>query len=262
MAGADHKGDSPIIVKKVVKGGHGHHGGAWKVAYADFVTAMMALFIVLWIMSQGNEVREKVAEYFKNPIGIAVGKGASVIEGNKPSVTDPKLLSEKQQKEMEEKKLEQMSEAIEEKLKETPEFSQLSSFVHMEMTDEGLRIELIDSSKVNDIFFEIGTAKLNSRAMHLIGMVGEQLQKLPNGIVVEGHTDARPFSNSMQGYSNYELSADRANSARRALYSGGLSDTHIQEIRGYADKKLKNPKDPNDLVNRRISIIVKYPGAK
>ncbi len=262
MAGADHKGDSPIIIKKVVKGGHGGHGGAWKVAYADFVTAMMALFIVLWIMSQGNEVREKVAEYFKNPVGIAVGKGDRVIEGNKTSVTDPKLLNEKQAQEIEQEKLKQMSAKIEEKLKETPEFQQLTSFVHMEMTDEGLRIELIDSSKTNDIFFEIGTARLNNKAMHLIGMVGEQLAKMPNGIMVEGHTDARPFSNSMQGYSNYELSADRANSARRALYAGGLPDSHVQGIRGYADKKLKNPSDPYDLVNRRISIIVKYPGAK
>jgi chemotaxis protein MotB len=262
MAGGDGKGDAPIIIRKGKKGHGDAHGGAWKVAYADFVTAMMALFIVLWIMSQGNEVREKVAEYFKNPIGIAVGKGASVIDGNKPSITDAKILDDKRTKEMEQEKLKEMSQQIEEKMKDSPEFKDLSSLVQLEMTDEGLRIELIDSSKATDYFFEIGTAKLNAKAQKLLEMVGEQLQKLPNGIVVEGHTDARPFPNGKQGYSNYELSADRANSARRALYSGGLSDTRIQEIRGYADKKLKNPANPYDLVNRRISIIVKYPGAK
>lgn len=258
----DGKGDAPIIIKKGKKGHGGHHGGAWKVAYADFVTAMMALFIVLWIMSQGNEVREKVAEYFKNPIGIAVGKGASVIEGNKANITDPKIVDDKRAKEIEQQKLKEMSQQIEKELQESPEFKELSSFVQMEMTDEGLRIELIDSSKANDYFFEIGTARLNQKAQKLLEMVGGQLEKLPNNIAIEGHTDARPFPNWKQGYSNYELSADRANSARRALYSGGLSDAHIQEIRGYADKKLKNPSNPNDLVNRRISIIVKYPGAK
>ncbi len=261
MAG-DLKGDSPIIVKKIKKGGHGAHGGAWKVAYADFVTAMMALFIVLWIMSQGNEVREKVAEYFKNPIGIAVGKGSSVIEGNKDKIADPKIIDDKRAKEEEQKKLEKMSAQIEEKIKETPEFKEISSFVHMEMTDEGLRIELLDSSKANDIFFEIGTAKLNAKAQHLLIAVGAELGKLNNGMVVEGHTDARPFPHGVQGYTNYELSADRANSARRAICLGGTKDEQIKEIRGYADKKLKNIKDPYDLVNRRISIIVKYPGAK
>lgn len=259
---AEGKGDAPIIIKKGKKGHEGGHGGAWKVAYADFVTAMMALFIVLWIMSQGNEVREKVAEYFKNPVGIAVGKGASVIEGNKPQITDPKILDDKHAKEVEQEKLKEMGKQIEEKLKDSPEFKELSGLVQLEMTEEGLRIELIDSSKATDYFFEIGTARLNAKAQKLLEMVGGQLEKMPNGIVVEGHTDARPFPNGKNGYSNYELSADRANSARRALYSGGLTDTHIQEIRGYADKKLKNAANPFDLVNRRISIIVKYPGAK
>ncbi len=255
--------DAPIIIKKIKKGGHGHHGGAWKVAYADFVTAMMALFIVLWIMAQGKEVQDSVAKYFKNPMGL--GQGPKIIEGNKAIVSDPNLIEEVraiEEKEAAEKKLKEMSDEIKKELEQTPEFEQIASFVKMEMTNEGLRIELLDSSKINDIFFEIGTAKLNLKAQHLLEKIGAELSKMPNGIVIEGHTDARPFSNGGQGYTNYELSADRANGARRALQYGGLAETQIREIRGYADKKLKNPSDPNDLVNRRISIIVKYPGAK
>ncbi len=252
--------ETPIIVKKIKKGGHGHHGGAWKVAYADFVTAMMALFIVLWIMAQGKEVQDSVAKYFQNPLGL--GQGPTVMPGNKTVVADPKLFDDNKLKEEAAKKMKEMSEEIEKEITQTPEFKEIASFVKMEMTDEGLRIEMIDSSKVSDVFFEIGTAKLNLKARHLLEKIGSELAKIPNGVVVEGHTDARPFVNAGQGYTNYDLSADRANCARQAMQHGGLSEIQILEIRGYADKKLKNKNDPNDLVNRRISIIVKLPSAK
>ena len=222
---------------------------------------MMALFIVLWIMSQGNEVREKVAEYFKNPIGIAVGKGNLVVEGKTALVKEPLMTEDKRiQEEIEKEKLKKMEEKIIEKMQESPEFKEVAQFVQMQMTDEGLRIELMESA--NDVFFEIGTSKLNNKATQLLRMIGEQLAKLDNKIVIEGHTDARPYQNGVTGYTNYELSTDRANSARRALSVGGLLEKQINEIRGYADKKLKNPADPYDLVNRRISILVKNSGAK
>lgn len=258
------KSEAPIIIKKG-KHGHGHHGGAWKVAYADFVTAMMALFIVLWIMSQGNEVREKVAQYFKNPIGFASGKGIGITEGKEkvvPNVVDDKRQPENTalEKEAEKEKLKQMSEEIVEELKNSAEFKDIAQFVEMTITEEGLRLELVESS--NDVFFEIGTSRLNTKAQQLLKLIGNEFSRQQNKIVIEGHTDARPFQNGGVGYTNYELSADRANAARRAMQAGGLADGQIAEIRGYADKKLKNPNDPFDLVNRRISIVVKYPGAQ
>ncbi len=253
------KNETPIIIKKVNKGGHGHHGGAWKVAYADFVTAMMALFIVLWIMSQGNEVRKEVAEYFRNPISVAYGKGASIIEGKGKDIADSKMLK-KQMQEMEEQKLRQMGEEIVRQMKEDPEFQEMLANVEVQIVDEGLKIELLEGGR--DVFFDIGTANLKPKAKNLLQKIGAQLDKLNNQIVIEGHTDARPYMNEGTGYSNYDLSSDRANSARKALVSGGLTESRVYEIRGYADKKLKNPNDPFDLVNRRVSIIVKYIGGK
>lgn len=263
MAGEGGKSDAPIIIKKGKKGHGGHHGGAWKVAYADFVTAMMALFIVLWILSQGNEVREQVANYFKDPISFGTGQGVGVVGGKEKMVPGIKTDGETDEKirlEQEKIKLEKASAEIIEDIKQNPEFAEVAKFVTMEITPEGLRIELLESS--NEVFFEIGTSHLNLKALNLLKAMGEQFGKLNNKVVIEGHTDAHPFQNGSTGYTNYELSADRANSARRALQAGGLQEANITEIRGYADKKLKNPSDPFDLVNRRISIIVKYPGAQ
>lgn len=262
-------GETPIIIKKKVVGGHGHHGGAWKVAYADFVTAMMALFIVLWIMSQGNEVKEKVAEYFKNPIGFAMGKGIAIVDGKKDFV-DTKLPSEPkpekspqeiaEMKEVEKKKLEEMAKDIQSQLEKDQEFQQIMNQIQVQIVDEGLLIELLESFQ--DGFFEVGTSQLNQKALHLLMKIGTELSKLPNKVVVEGHTDSRPFPNNGSGYTNFDLSADRANSARRALFLGGLPETSILQVRGNADTQLKNPQDPNDVVNRRISIIVKYKDIK
>jgi chemotaxis protein MotB len=252
MADQDNK---PIIIKKVIEDGHGHHGGAWKVAYADFVTAMMALFIVLWILGQDDSVKANIAHYFNDPIGFAEGKGASMIDGKGNKIIAPKILTDLDQKEIERQRLEQMGENLMSNLM-NQDFQNLIDQIETEITDEGLRIEIMESS--NDAFFEVGTASLKKTARNMLTIIGKQVAQLKNKVVVEGHTDSRPFSNGLQGYSNYELSADRANSARRVLIESGLEPNQIEEIRGYADNKLKNSEDPYDVVNRRISIIVKF----
>ena len=247
--------DQPIIIKKIVQGGHGHHGGAWKVAYADFVTAMMALFIVLWILGQDDSVKENIQHYFNDPIGFAGGKGPSPIDGPGNKIIAPKILTDLEQKNIERQRLEEMGEKLINNLKEN-DFKELVDNIDIEVTDEGLRIEIMESN--NDAFFEVGTASLKASAKKILTTIGKQMTTLKNKIVVEGHTDSRPFPNGPNGYSNYELSADRANSARRVLIESGLVSNQIDEIRGYADNRLRDPKNPFDLVNRRISIIVKF----
>jgi chemotaxis protein MotB len=263
---AEDSGSSPIIIKKIKKGGEGHHGGAWKVAYADFVTAMMALFIVLWILGQSQDVKDAVAGYFNDPVGFS-SKGKDVLNGKKGAIIDVGKGMNNSQQEMDEKafrekekgELDKMGEKIAQEITDTPELADLKDQIDIQLVDEGLRIEITES--VDDVFFEVGTSQLKPKAVEILKKIGCKLAGMPNKVIVEGHTDARPYGVGNQvGYTNYELSADRANSARRALAMGGLTDTHFDQVRGYADKRLKDPEHPFDVVNRRISIIVKYTG--
>ncbi len=244
--------NTPIIVKKIKKGG-GHHGGAWKVAYADFVTAMMALFIVLWVLSQDDATKEAVSRYFKDPIGFSA-LGKNILPGV-AQVGDPEGSAEAQ-RELEKEKLKNMGDKILSEMSNNPEFKEMKDQIEIEFVDEGMRIEIIDSAE--DIFFEIGTATLKPSAQVLLRKMGDQFAILPNMIIVEGHTDARPFLSKGAAYSNFALSSERANAARQALVSGQLTEIHIEEVRGYADRKLRDKADPYSVVNRRISIIVKY----
>lgn len=254
---ADGGDNNPIIIKKGKRKSEGGHGGAWKVAYADFVTAMMALFIVLWILGQSEEVKEAVAGYFNNPTGVGVGRGPTVIDGGGMTKISPEIMSDMQMKEIERKRLEQMGEEMLDELSRSSDFEDIMDQIEVEIIDEGLRIEIMESS--DDVFFEVGTASMNKRAEHLVELIGKEISKLNNKIVIEGHTDSRPFPGAEHGgYSNYELSADRANAARRALIYGGVKEDQIEEIRGYADNRLRNNDNAFDVVNRRISIIVKY----
>jgi chemotaxis protein MotB len=247
---------NPIIIKKKKGHGDGHHGGAWKVAYADFVTAMMALFIVLWVLGQDDAVKESVAKYFKDPIGLS-DKGKSVLEGNSSEVLSIDLQKEVMQRETEKQELKKMGDQILSELSEDPTFADITDQIKIEIIDEGLRIEIIDSAE--DIFFEIGTANLKPETIKLLKSIGDHIAKLPNKIVVEGHTDSRPYNTIKEaGYTNFELSADRANSARRALLQSILDANQIDEIRGYADRRLRDKNDPFNNINRRISIIVKF----
>jgi chemotaxis protein MotB len=248
-------GENITIVKKVKKVDGGHHGGAWKVAYADFVTAMMALFIVLWVLAQSEEVQKQVSNYFKDPTGYTP-YGKNVIVGAKGNSVPIKNLEGKRTKETQKEKFEEMKKKIKSQLSGNKAYLNISDHIQFEIVNEGMRIELLESA--DNIFFGIGSSELNSTAQKLISDIGEQLAVLPNNIVVEGHTDSRPFVSGDKNYTNYELSTDRANSARRALLTGGIDIKKIDEIRGYADKRLRDPDNPYSLVNRRISIIIKY----
>lgn len=240
---------APIIVVKKKGGGHGHHGGAWKVAYADFVTAMMALFIVLWLLSSSEKVKKAVGGYFQDPSGngnLAGSNMAGVGESINLSKDDMSKLKER----------------IEDAMKQLPKFEQLQKNVQITVTGEGLRIELLENEK--GLFFSSGSANISPEGKEIVEMLGAQLGALPNSILIEGHTDAKPYS-SDQGYSNWELSADRANTARRILQQTGVKAEKIEQIRGFAAQHLRNPEDPFDARNRRISVLVKYvsppPGA-
>jgi chemotaxis protein MotB len=241
--------ETPIIVIKKVVGHAAHHGGAWKVAYADFVTAMMALFIVLWIIGQSSKVKENVAAYFKDP-------GAFENSGTKPlggGIIDIQQMMKKQAEE-EKKKLEATGDTIMKSLSKEQGLAELKKQVKIETVEEGLRIELLETTAA--FFFDIGTATLKPDAVRILTIIGKETGRLSNKVIIEGHTDSRQYS-QIDGYTNFELSVDRANSARRVLQMNGLHNSQIDEIRGYADTRLRNKKDPYDVTNRRISIIIK-----
>jgi len=232
----------PIIVLKK-KGGHGgHHGGAWKVAYADFVTAMMALFIVLWLLNSSKQVPDAVGGYFKDPTGNSrkVGSNMAGTGENFALTRDnmPKLKNQLQQS------LRQMS-----------DFDKLKSHIEMTVTTEGLRIELSESAA--GTFFDSGSAKLNSDGREMLVTLAQELGNLPNKLSIEGHTDSQPYAASAN-YGNWELSSDRANAARRVMQSSGIKADQVTQVRGFADQRLRKPTAPLDPSNRRISLIVQY----
>jgi chemotaxis protein MotB len=232
-----------IVIKRVRKAGHAHHGGAWKVAYADFVTAMMALFLVLWLMASDEKVKKAVGGYFQDPTGQGKLTGTNTAgaggEGLAVAKDDLKNLKDK----------------IEKAMKQLPKFEQMKKNVQITVTTEGLRIELLENEK--GMFFDSGNAQPTENGREMVKMLADQLKALPNKLLIEGHTDAKPFSNGGD-YGNWELSADRANSARRILLQGGLDADHVAQVRGFADQRLRDPKDPLNAANRRISVIVQY----
>lgn len=232
----------PIIIKKKVAGHGGHHGGAWKVAYADFVTAMMALFIVLWLLSSSEKVRQSVGGYFRDPSG----RGKNVGTNMDGSGRDLNVLKDD---------MSGLKEKLQSMIKLVPHFQKLQGNVELTITEEGLRIELIEDSK--GIFFESGKPQPSAIGKELLTALAKELGRLPNRILIEGHTDAQKYSGS-EVYSNWELSADRANAARRLLESSGLLPDQVAQIRGYADQDLRNKQNPEDPSNRRVSLIVRY----
>jgi len=232
----------PIIVIKK-KGGHGgHHGGAWKVAYADFVTAMMSLFIVLWLMGSSEKVKRAVAGYFNDPKGTASQLGTTMTgTGTTISQVDTK-------------DLEKLKEKLEQEIKARKELEKLSKQIEIKVTPEGLRIELLEDK--NGTFYELGSAKLSQNGQELLSLLASELKTLLNLLLIEGHTDSTPYS-EQNAYSNWELSADRANSARRLLQQDGVRPNQVTQVRGYADQMLRVKENPTDPSNRRISILVK-----
>lgn len=234
-------GKQIVVIKK--KGGHGgHHGGAWKVAYADFVTAMMSLFIVLWLMNTSQKVRQAVAGYFNDP------RGKTTLTGTDQSGAGESLP-------VTEKNIPELKKKIEEAIRKMNDLKALENQIQITITPEGLRIELLETK--DGTFFDTGSAKLNHNGQELLEMLAGQLGSLPNRISIEGHTDAQPYA-SKDGYNNWDLSTDRANAARRVMQTSGLVENQVLEVRGYADQKLRVPSNPLDPSNRRISVIVRY----
>jgi chemotaxis protein MotB len=232
----------PIIVIKK-KGGHGgHHGGAWKVAYADFVTAMMSLFIVLWLMGASTKVKKAVAGYFNDPKGTANLLGTTMAGDGIAVTTKP------------DNQMKMLKEKLEAEIKAKKELEKLSKQIEITITSEGLRIELIEGK--DGTFYELGSARLSESGQVLLALLAAELKTLPNSLLIEGHTDATPYSKD-NSYSNWDLSADRANTARRLLQQDGVRTDQVSQVRGYADQMLRVKDNPTDPSNRRISILVK-----
>jgi chemotaxis protein MotB len=232
----------PIIVIKK-KGGHGgHHGGAWKVAYADFVTAMMSLFIVLWLMGSSEKIKKAVAGYFNDPKGTG-GLLGTTMTGTGETVT---IASNDD--------LQKLKDKLEQEIKARKDLEKLSKQIEITITPEGLRIELLEGK--DGTFYQSGSAELSDNGQELLSLLASELKTLPNNLLIEGHTDATPYSGGGT-YSNWELSADRANSARRLLQQDEVRSDQVTQVRGYADQLLRVKNNPTDPSNRRISILVK-----
>jgi chemotaxis protein MotB len=277
MAG-DAKKLQPIIIKRVKKGGHAAHGGAWKIAYADFVTAMMAFFLLMWLLGSTTEGDKKgIADYFASPLKVAMfggsgsGDASHLIKGGGQDLSrqtgqvkagdvetarktvNLKALKEEQRR-AERSRLQQLKEKVEKLISENPKIAAFGGQIRLDMTREGLRIQIVDEN--NRPMFDSGSAVVKPYMRELLRELGYVLSEVPNRLTLEGHTDAVPFPGGERGYSNWELSADRANASRRELIAGGLPDARVLRVQGLASSKLLDSQSPESPVNRRISIIV------
>ncbi|HWF90897.1 MAG TPA: flagellar motor protein MotB [Terriglobales bacterium] len=232
----------PIIIVKKKITHTAHHGGAWKVAYADFVTAMMALFIVLWLMNTSKQIQEAIGGYFKDP------SGTSKMVGTDQNGSGENFSLSK-------KDMEKLKEQLQKSIRSMPDFDKLKDHIEITITAEGLRIELLESA--TGTFFNSGSTELNKDGKDLLALLAAELGKLPNKLSIEGHTDSKPYVGK-GSYGNWELSTDRANSARRWMQKTGIQENQVAQVRGFADQMLRNPANPLDPSNRRISVIVHY----
>src|SRR5574343_69874 len=278
MAG-DAKKLQPIIIKKIKKGGHGAHGGAWKIAYADFVTAMMAFFLLMWLLGSTTEGDKKgIADFFNSPLKVALlqsgsgsGDSASVMKGGGMDLTrssgqvrqgdveaERKTINlqalKAEQARAERARLEELRTRVEEMLKEVPKLQQFSSQIRVDMVRDGLRIQIVDEQ--NRAMFDSGASVVKPYMRDILQAIGSVLSEVPNKMTLEGHTDALPFGGGERGYSNWELSADRANASRRELLAGGLRENQVLRVQGLASSVPFDRNDPLHPVNRRISMIV------
>ncbi|HYD96934.1 MAG TPA: flagellar motor protein MotB [Noviherbaspirillum sp.] len=277
------EGLRPIIVKRVKKGGGGHHGGAWKIAYADFVTAMMAFFLLMWLMgSTAKGDLQGIADYFKTPLKVAMsggsgaGDSSSVIQGGGKDLTrkdgqvkkgddvDVKKTynlqaahlreAEKELEKAELARLKSLKAKIEDVIESRPTMRQFKKQLLLDITTEGLRIQIVDEQ--NRPMFALAKAELQPYTREILLEIGKALNDVPNRISLSGHTDATPYASGEKGYSNWELSADRANASRRALIAGGMDETKVLRVVGLSSAVLFDRQDPFNPINRRISIIV------
>ncbi|TCO83430.1 chemotaxis protein MotB [Plasticicumulans lactativorans] len=261
----------PVIIKKIKKGHHGHHGGAWKLAYADFVTAMMAFFLLMWLLgSTTSGDLQGIAEYFQNPYKVAMsgGSGAgdavSVIKGGGEDLSravgqvkrtnDGKRQIIAKAREDDSGRLRELRDKIDRLIGASPTLRNYRSQLKLDITREGLRIQIVDAA--NRPMFELASAQMQPYAKEILKEIAPLINELPNVISVSGHTDARPFQGGQRGYSNWELSADRANAARKELVAAGLQEGKMLRVMGLADSVPLVADDPLAPTNRRIAIIV------
>ncbi len=250
-------GGKIIIVKKIKKAAHGHHGGSWKVAYADFVTAMMAFFMVMWILGMDEQTKKAIEGYFSSPVGYKKGysSGASPLSsGSSPAAVKREAI-QMAIRQLQSKRFEAVSAQLRGSIDSIAALGKLRAKVEITVTRSGLRIELIENDK-GDTFFPIASAVLTEQGRVTLRTIAGELRGLENPVVIEGHTDAARYANG--SYSNWDLSADRANAARRILEESGLDHGRIAEVTGLADKQLRYPSDPLNPSNRRISILLPF----
>jgi chemotaxis protein MotB len=254
----------PIIVKRIKKGGHGHHGGAWKLAYADFVTAMMAFFLLMWLLGSVSQGTLKgIADYFKMPIKVALmggnspGQSTSVLKGGGTDLSRQAgqvRRSPFEEQEREKVRLEQLEHSLQNKIENNPLLKEYKDQVKLEMTPEGLRIQIIDEK--NRPMFDSGSYQLLPQTKAILAALAKDLPQVSNHLSISGHTDARPYAGGSGGYSNWELSADRANAARRELMTGGVPPDQVLRVVGLAAANPLNRQNVFSAENRRITIMV------
>ncbi len=267
--------NQPIIIKRVKRFGGGHHGGAWKIAFADFATAMMAFFLVLWLLSTATpEQKIAIAGYFKDPIGFSESGTPYVIDlGGSPQLAPEKTINPEEKSEptpntsmqldkdqvetlaeqVERERLELLLQELQNKVEENPELQKFKDQILFEITQDGLRIQIMDAE--NRPMFDLGSARLQPYFEDILLAMADTIKAVPNKISISGHTDAKPYAGTGD-FGNWELSANRANAARRALVAGGYPDEQVARVVGYASSSLFDRKNPFNPVNRRIDIIV------
>lgn len=265
------KHQHPIIRKKRKSSHAAHHGGSWKIAYADFMTAMMALFLVMWLIAIASPSQlTQIAEYFRTPLKVALTSGSRVSEDSSPIPgggndytqqdgvvkREPEMPPKANQRDrLDDIRLNKLREQLEQLIESDPRLRALRPHLLIEMVDEGLRIQIIDSQ--NRPMFKTGSAQVEPYMSHILRAIAPILNDIPNKISLSGHTDDVQYAQGQRGYSNWELSADRANSSRRELIAGGLSDGKVLRVVGMADTmSLKQATNKNDAINRRISLMV------
>ena len=269
----------PIIIRRVKKAAHGHHGGAWKVAYADFVTAMMAFFLLMWLLaSVESSDRAQIANYFKRPLSAIASssggqpggdrlvassetggeEGGVLMEGSdrEAQTLGPDGLSDEA---LEAAQMEALQEEFEELTETNPLFSAYEDQLRFDITEDGLTIQIVDD--LRRPMFDVGSSALAPHTRALLAEIARSLDGVPNRIAISGHTDAMPYSGGEAGYSNWELSADRANAARRTLVAAGIAEDKVARVEGLASSALLNAEDPRDPANRRIAIVLLKRGA-
>jgi chemotaxis protein MotB len=268
----------PVVIKRPRKGGGGHHGGVWKIAYADFVTAMMAFFLLMWLIgSTAKGDLNGIAEYFATPLKVALqggsgsGDASSVIQGggqdlsraagqvkrgdieaSKRTINLQALPADREK--IEQMRLEELKKQVEQVIDASANLRQYKSQLLIDVTSEGLRIQIIDA--LNRPMFDLSSAELKPYAKDILRAIGKTLNAVENKISLSGHTDATGYVGGERGFSNWELSVNRANASRRELVAGGMDENKVMRVVGLSSTVLFDKADPNNPINRRISVVV------